>query len=42
MDKMQEWAIARGATSIELNVYEFNQTAISFMKDSVIKRLVEK
>jgi ribosomal protein S18 acetylase RimI-like enzyme len=30
MDKMQEWAIARGATSIELNVYEFNRTAISF------------
>jgi diamine N-acetyltransferase len=29
MDKMQEWAIARGATSIELNVYEFNETAIS-------------
>jgi diamine N-acetyltransferase len=30
MDNMQEWAIARGATSIELNVYEFNKTAISF------------
>ena len=30
MDKMQEWSIARGATSIELNVYEFNVTAISF------------
>jgi ribosomal protein S18 acetylase RimI-like enzyme len=30
MDKMQEWAIARGGTSIELNVYEFNETAISF------------
>jgi ribosomal protein S18 acetylase RimI-like enzyme len=30
MDKMQEWAIARGATSLELNVYEFNETAISF------------
>ena len=30
IDKMQEWAIARGATSIELNVYEFNVTAISF------------
>jgi ribosomal protein S18 acetylase RimI-like enzyme len=30
MDKMQEWATARGATSIELNVYEFNVTAISF------------
>ena len=30
MDKMQEWAIAKGATSIELNVYKFNETAISF------------
>lgn len=30
MDKMQEWAIARSAASIELNVYEFNETAISF------------
>ncbi|HJS19205.1 MAG TPA: GNAT family N-acetyltransferase [Anaerolineales bacterium] len=30
MDKMQEWAIEKGATSIELNVYEFNQSAISF------------
>jgi diamine N-acetyltransferase len=30
MDKMQEWATAKGATSIELHVYEFNETAISF------------
>jgi ribosomal protein S18 acetylase RimI-like enzyme len=30
MDKIQEWAVAKGATSIELNVYEFNETAISF------------
>ena len=30
MDKMQEWAMMKGATSIELNVYEFNETAISF------------
>jgi len=30
MDKIQEWAIAKGAVSIELNVYEFNETAISF------------
>ena len=27
---VQEWAITKGATSIELNVYEFNKTAISF------------
>ncbi len=30
MDKMQEWAIAEGATSVELHVYEFNKAAISF------------
>ena len=30
MDKVQEWSIAKGATSIELNVYEFNEAAISF------------
>lgn len=30
MDNMQEWAIAKGATSIELNVYEFNENAIFF------------
>jgi diamine N-acetyltransferase len=30
MEEIQEWAIAKGATSIELNVYEFNETAISF------------
>jgi ribosomal protein S18 acetylase RimI-like enzyme len=30
MDKVQDWAIAKGATSIELNVYEFNETAIFF------------
>lgn len=33
MDKMQVWAIAKGATSIELNVYEFNEAAISFYKN---------
>jgi ribosomal protein S18 acetylase RimI-like enzyme len=30
MDEAQAWAAAKGATSIELNVYEFNETAISF------------
>ena len=30
MDRVEGWATARGATSIELNVYEFNETAISF------------
>ncbi len=30
MDEAQAWAVAKEATSIELNVYEFNATAISF------------
>lgn len=30
MDEVQLWAIAKGATSLELNVYEFNETAIAF------------
>lgn len=30
MEKVQEWAISKEATSIELNVYEFNEAAISF------------
>jgi ribosomal protein S18 acetylase RimI-like enzyme len=33
MDKIQEWAIAKGAASIELNVYEFNETAIAFYEN---------
>ncbi len=30
MHKAQEWATAKGASAIELNVHEFNQGAISF------------
>ena len=30
MDKTHAWALARDASSIELNVYDFNQTAITF------------
>ena len=30
MEKATEWAITKGAEFIELNVYEFNQNAISF------------
>jgi len=30
MDRIQEWAITRGATTIELNVYEFNIEAVLF------------
>jgi ribosomal protein S18 acetylase RimI-like enzyme len=32
MDAAQEWAIARGATAIELNVYEFNEAAQAFYR----------
>ncbi|MBE7556161.1 MAG: GNAT family N-acetyltransferase [Anaerolineales bacterium] len=30
MDTVHEWAISKGATAIELNVYEFNKTALAF------------
>ncbi|MDI7276550.1 MAG: GNAT family N-acetyltransferase [Anaerolineae bacterium] len=30
LDAVEEWAIPRGATSIELSVYEFNEGAIAF------------
>jgi GNAT superfamily N-acetyltransferase len=32
MEKAHEWALAEGAGSIELNVWEFNQEAIEFYK----------
>jgi ribosomal protein S18 acetylase RimI-like enzyme len=32
MDRINEWAVARGAASIELNAYEFNSSAIAFYK----------
>jgi len=37
MNKMQEWSIAKEATSIELNVYEFNKIAISFYEKNGYK-----
>jgi ribosomal protein S18 acetylase RimI-like enzyme len=42
IDKVQEWAIAKGATSIELNVYEFNETAISFYEKLGYRSLSRK
>ena len=42
MDKVQEWAIARGATSIELNVYEFNKAAIAFYEKLGYRTLSRK
>ena len=32
MNRMQDWALMKGAASIELDVYEFNETTISFYK----------
>lgn len=30
MDEVQVWAVAKGAASVELNVYEFNKNARFF------------
>ncbi|OQA95517.1 MAG: Acetyltransferase (GNAT) family protein [Chloroflexi bacterium ADurb.Bin222] len=30
MGTVYEWALTKGASSIELNVYEFNKAAIAF------------
>ena len=32
MDQAHEWAIAKGAVDIELNVFEFNQPALAFYR----------
>ena len=32
MDQAHEWAIAKGAVDIELNVFEFNQSALAFYR----------
>jgi len=45
MEKMQAWAVAKGAAAIELNVYEFNQTAIAFYESlgyQVVSRKMSK
>jgi ribosomal protein S18 acetylase RimI-like enzyme len=43
MHRIHEWAIAKGATAIELNVYEFNRDAIDFYHrlgyDTVSRRM---
>jgi ribosomal protein S18 acetylase RimI-like enzyme len=33
MSEAHDWAIARGASSVELNVYEFNVPAIAFYQE---------
>ncbi len=42
MDSVQDWASAQGATAIELNVYEFNQTALSFYESLGYQTLSRK
>ena len=42
MDRAQEWALARGATALELNVYEFNEAAISFYEELGYRTLSRK
>jgi ribosomal protein S18 acetylase RimI-like enzyme len=32
MDKVHHWAISKGASDVELNIYEFNQEAIAFYR----------
>lgn len=42
MDTVHEWAIARGVTSVELNVYEFNKAAIAFYRSLGYETLSRK
>lgn len=46
IEKIQAWAVAKGATSLELNVYEFNETAIAFYEkvgfQSVSRKMSKK
>jgi len=42
MERVQDWAIDKGASSIELNVYEFNETAISFYEGLGYRNLSRK
>ncbi len=42
MDEMQAWAVAKGASSVELNVYEFNQAAIAFYESLGYQTLSRK
>ena len=42
MDKIQEWSFSKGETSVELNVYEFNSSAISFYEKCGYKTFSRK
>ncbi len=33
METVHNWAVSKGATAIELMVFEFNQNAIAFYRD---------
>jgi ribosomal protein S18 acetylase RimI-like enzyme len=42
METAHEWALGEGAESVELNVYEFNQSAITFYERLGYKKLSRK
>lgn len=46
MERAGQWAVARGASAIELSVYEFNQTALAFYRslgfDTVSRRMTKR
>lgn len=46
MEQMQAWASAKGAGSIELNVFEFNENAVSFYEalgfQAVSRRMIKE
>jgi ribosomal protein S18 acetylase RimI-like enzyme len=42
MDKVHQWAISRGASEVELNVYEFNQEAMAFYRQLGYETISQK
>jgi ribosomal protein S18 acetylase RimI-like enzyme len=42
MDKVHDWALAQGATYVELGVWEFNQSAIAFYRQLGYKTIVRR
>lgn len=42
MDKVHHWAISKGASDVELNVYEFNEEAIAFYRQLGYETISQK
>ena len=42
MDSVHEWSVSKGAATIELNVYEFNKSAIAFYQSLGYETLSRK